>query len=119
MRVRLNLIVLPVFLAFTAWIVVNLFHTSVTDNAKYQALANENQFRTTSVKANRGSIYDANGKILAQSATVYSIIVSPNDIYLQQQKEAKAAAEGNEQEGTPESELMIRQLAGTFTMSTP
>ena len=111
MRVRLNLIVLPVFLAFTAWIVVNLFHTSVTDNAKYQALANENQFGSTAVKANRGSIYDANGKILAQSATVYSIIVSPNDIYLQQQKEAKAAAEGNEQEGTPESERMIKAAA--------
>ena len=70
MRIKLNLVVLPVFLAFTGWIVVNLFQTSITDNAKYQALANENQFGSTIVKANRGSIYDANGKILAQSATV-------------------------------------------------
>lgn len=111
MRVRLNLVVLPVFLAFTAWIVVNLFHTSVTDNAKYQTLANENQFGSTVVKANRGSIYDANGKIFAQSATVYSIIVSPKDIYDQQQKEAKAAAEGEEPDGTPESERMIKAAA--------
>ena len=89
MRFKLNLIVLPAFLAFTGWILVNLFQTSITDNNKYQALANENQFGSTIVKANRGSIYDSNGKILAQSATVYSIIVDPNRVYQQQQDEAR------------------------------
>ena len=89
MRFKLNLIILPVFLAFTGWILVNLFRTSITDNNRYQALANENQFGSSIVKANRGSIYDTNGKILAQSATVYSIIVDPNYVYQQQEKEAK------------------------------
>ena len=63
--------------AFTAWIIINLFRTSITDSAKYQIMANENQFGSTIVRANRGSIYDTNGKILAQSATVYSIIINP------------------------------------------
>lgn len=89
MRFKLNLVVLPLFLAFTGWIIVSLFKTSITENNKYQALANENQFKSTIVKANRGSIYDTNGKILAQSATVYSICVNPNMIYLQQQREQK------------------------------
>lgn len=89
MRFKLNLIILPAFLAFTGWILVNLFQTSITDNNKYQALANENQFGSTIVRANRGSIYDANGKILAQSATVYSIIVDPNRVYQQKAEEAK------------------------------
>ncbi len=78
MKRTLNVWVLLVLIAFACSIVVNLFKISITDNEKYQVLANENQFGSTIVKANRGSIYDANGKILAQSATVYSIIINPN-----------------------------------------
>lgn len=100
MRFKLNLIILPLFLAFAGWIVVNLFQTSITDNNKYQALANENQFGSTTVKASRGSIYDASGKILAQSATVYSIIVDPNQIYKQQQKEKNPEYEPDKDELT-------------------
>ncbi|MDE5576600.1 MAG: PASTA domain-containing protein [Oscillospiraceae bacterium] len=111
MRFKLNLVVLPIFLAFTGWILVSLFETSITDNLKYQTLANDTQFKSKTVKANRGSIYDANGKILAQSATVYSINVNPNMIYVQQQKEAKDKADGKEQEGIPESQRMIDAAA--------
>ena len=111
MRFKLNLVVLPIFLAFTGWILVSLFETSITDNLKYQTLANDTQFKSKTVKANRGSIYDANGKILAQSATVYSICVDPNMIYVQQQKEAKEKADGKEQEGIPESQRMIDAAA--------
>lgn len=107
MRKNLTLVII-LFLAFTAWILVNLFKTSITDNNKYQTLANENQFGSTVVKAHRGSIYDTNGKILAQSATVYSICVNPNRIYQQQQKEAKSSAPA---EVTPESERMLDTAA--------
>ncbi|MDE5992486.1 MAG: peptidoglycan glycosyltransferase, partial [Oscillospiraceae bacterium] len=111
MRFKLNLVILPIFLAFTGWILVSLFETSITDNLKYQTLANDTQFKSKIVKANRGSIYDANGKILAQSATVYSINVDPSMIYNQQQKEAKEKADGKEQEGIPESQRMIDAAA--------
>ncbi|MBQ3162102.1 MAG: PASTA domain-containing protein [Oscillospiraceae bacterium] len=112
-KMRKNLtVVILLFLAFAAWILVNLFKTSITDNAKYQALANENQFGSTIVKANRGSIYDTNGKILAQSATVYSICVNPNRIYQQQQKEAKASAPA---EGTTESQRMLEAAASILS----
>lgn len=112
MRFKLNLVVLPLFLAFTGWIIVSLFKTSITENNKYQALANENQFKSTIVKANRGSIYDTNGKILAQSATVYSICVNPNMIYLQQQREQKKNDEESELASEiPESQRMINAAA--------
>ncbi|MDE6132486.1 MAG: peptidoglycan glycosyltransferase, partial [Oscillospiraceae bacterium] len=112
MRFKLNLVVLPLFLAFTGWIIVSLFNTSITDNNKYQALANENQFKSTIVKANRGSIYDTNGKILAQSATVYSICVNPKRIYDQQQRELKSSGNAAETEsGIPESQRMINAAA--------
>ena len=90
MRFKLNLVVLPLFLAFTCWILVSLFETSITDNLKYQTLANDTQFKSKTVKANRGSIYDSNGKILAQSATVYSICVDPIVLSDQKKKEKKA-----------------------------
>lgn len=111
MRFKLNLVVLPLFLAFTGWIVVSLFKTSITENNKYQALANENQFKSTIVKANRGSIYDTNGKILAQSATVYSICVDPYRIYEQQQNELKSSNADDTENGIPESQRMINAAA--------
>lgn len=111
MRFKLNLVVLPLFLAFTGWIIVSLFKTSITENNKYQALANENQFKSTIVKANRGSIYDTNGKILAQSATVYSICVNPYRIYEQQNKEEKSSDTSETESGIPESQRMINAAA--------
>ena len=78
MKKKLNLVIFPAMIAFAVIIVLNLFRISITDNAKYQAMANNNQFKSTIVNANRGSIYDTNGKILAQSATVYSITLNPN-----------------------------------------
>ncbi|MBQ5318001.1 MAG: PASTA domain-containing protein [Oscillospiraceae bacterium] len=108
MRKNLTLIII-LFLAFTTWILVNLFKTSITDNTKYQTLANENQFGSTVVKAHRGSIYDTNGKILAQSATVYSICVNPHRIYEQQQKEAKD--DNSKTNGILESERMLDATA--------
>lgn len=77
MKFKLNVIVTLVLIAFASYILINLFNTSVTNSARYQALANESQFGSTIVKANRGTVYDSTGKILAQSATVYSIIVNP------------------------------------------
>ncbi len=77
MKRKLNIAVLGILIIFIVFIMVNLFDTAVTNNAMYQSLANENQFKSTILKAGRGSIYDANGKILAQSATVYSINIDP------------------------------------------
>lgn len=114
MRFKLNLVVVPLFLAFTCWILVSLFKTSITDSEKYQTLANDTQFASKTVKANRGSIYDANGKILAQSATVYSICVDPNKIYLQQQKELEekeSDTENYDEKAVTESERMIDAAA--------
>lgn len=77
MKKRLNTLIIISVLAFTVYILCNLYRTSVIEYDKYTAMANANQFNSTTVKAGRGSIFDANGKILAQSATVYNVILAP------------------------------------------
>ncbi len=77
MKNRLNIMVITAFVVVAAIIIVNIFRISVIESRKYQSMADSNQFDSTIVKANRGSLFDTNGKILAQSATVYSIIINP------------------------------------------
>lgn len=65
---------------FVVYIIYNMIQISVVDSVKYKAMADENHFGSITLNANRGSIYDKNGQILAQSATVYTIFLDPNTI---------------------------------------
>ena len=78
MKNRLNLPVSIAVLAAAGVLIANLYHVSVTEHDRFTAMANDSQFGSTTVEANRGSIYDTNGKILAQSATVYNVILNPS-----------------------------------------
>lgn len=77
MKRRLNGFAAAAVAAVLVLISIGLFRISVTESAVYQELANDQQFSSTRVRANRGSIYDKNGQVLAQSATVYTIFVDP------------------------------------------
>lgn len=76
-KFRLNVIVSFFAFAFVVYIVINLFRVSVLDSETYQGYANAFQFSTIKISAKRGTIYDANGAILAQSATVFKALVDP------------------------------------------
>ena len=41
---------------------------------------------SSSLRAERGKIYDANGQILAESKTVYRVYISPKNIAIRQKK---------------------------------
>ena len=77
MKFRLNVIISAVFLIAIGWVVIKLFATSITDSTTYKARANSSQFRSVELPAKRGSIYASDGEVLAQSATVYNIILDP------------------------------------------
>ncbi len=77
MKRRLNLLVFLAMLAVTAYVSLTMYNVAVKESEKYQALANSQQFTSVKVAANRGSIYDANGQVLAQSITVYTVYVDP------------------------------------------
>jgi stage V sporulation protein D (sporulation-specific penicillin-binding protein) len=76
MKKRLNMITIAMLL-IPVFITASMYKVGVKDSAEYQAMANETQFGSTIVNANRGAVYDTNGKILAQSATVYNIVLDP------------------------------------------
>ncbi|MDY4105532.1 MAG: penicillin-binding transpeptidase domain-containing protein [Oscillospiraceae bacterium] len=59
---------------------IQLFRLQILDHDKYESLAIDQQVRETNVSANRGTIYDRNGKILAASADVSNIFISPAEI---------------------------------------
>ena len=56
-----------------------LYAIQIRDHDMYQEKAIGQQTMDNAVAANRGRILDANGKVLAMSATVYDVILSPND----------------------------------------
>ena len=80
MRKRLYAGVFTVVIIFTVYICVNLFNISVINSEYYRSKANDQQLDSFTINANRGTIYDATGKILAQSSTVWDVIINPGDI---------------------------------------
>ncbi len=58
----------------------NLFRIQIIDSKKYKSEAEKNQLHDTEIAAERGVIYDANGTVLAQSASVWKAYIKPNAI---------------------------------------
>ena len=77
MKRRLTIWLTIPFAILLVYIVITIFNVSVKDGKKWQTLANSQQLQSTSVSAARGTIYDRNGTVLAQSATVYTVYVDP------------------------------------------
>ncbi|MDF2838676.1 MAG: Cell division protein FtsI [Evtepia sp.] len=57
-----------------------LWQLQIIDHEKYAEKAIENQTRDITVSANRGKITDRKGNILAISASVHNVFISPKDI---------------------------------------
>ena len=70
-----------------------LFQLQIIQHDTYEKLAVEQQTRSVSVSASRGTIYDTNGNILAISATVETIFISPKEIE-ENQEDVNLIADG-------------------------
>lgn len=76
MRKRLNWLIVPIgIVAF--YIAYSILKVAVIEGSYWKALANGQQLQSTVVSASRGTIYDAKGSVLAQSATVYTVFCDP------------------------------------------
>lgn len=80
MRRKLFGAVFMVILIAAGYISANLFNTAVVNAEYYRAKANTQQLDDLEITANRGAIYDRNGKTLALSKTVWKVILSPHEI---------------------------------------
>lgn len=63
-------------------LIAKLYNIQITKHELYETAAIEQQVRKTTVTASRGTIYDTNMKILAMSATVDTIYISPAEIVM-------------------------------------
>ncbi len=80
MRRRLFSVVFALIIFAAVYIGLKLFETSVTKSEYYRSKASTQQLRSLDIKASRGTIYDVNGNILAQSSTVWTVVINPNHI---------------------------------------
>ena len=58
-------------------VIGSLFRVTIVDGKDLQQRAIEQSLRNTSLSAQRGTIYDANGNVLAKSASVWTVILEP------------------------------------------
>ena len=76
-----TLVCMVVFiLACYGVLVYQLYVWQVRDAESYRAEAVTQQLKDTTLPAVRGSIYSANGKLLAKSSTVWNIVADPSSI---------------------------------------
>ena len=61
-------------------LVYQLYVWQVRDAESYRAEAVTQQLKDTTLPAVRGSIYSANGKLLAKSSTVWNIVADPSSV---------------------------------------
>lgn len=80
MKKRILIILVALCIGVTGIVSGVLFKVSVIDSKELSAMATDQQQSSFDIKAKRGTIYDRNNKVLAQSATVWDVIISPGDI---------------------------------------
>ncbi|WP_300278559.1 penicillin-binding transpeptidase domain-containing protein [uncultured Subdoligranulum sp.] len=87
---RRTLILIAIFLIFFFGVLIyQLYALQLRDAELYRTEAVTQQMQDTELPATRGSIYSANGKLLAKSNTVWNIIANP----LQSQKNGATTAQ--------------------------
>ena len=77
---RLIFVVCPVMLIVLVWVLYNLFNWSIVRGEEMEGRAARQQLSDTTISAARGTIYDTNMNVLAQSATAWNIIIDPKTI---------------------------------------
>ncbi len=90
-RRSLFVLVILVFLGFGVSI-ARLAYLQLAQGESLKQMATEQQLKDTKLNAKRGTIYDCNMKPLAQSATVWTVVLEPN--FLEDDKAKELVANG-------------------------
>lgn len=95
MKNRLMHIVTVLSVVIFVAIIFRIAYLTVFQHDYYTTVASKQQLDDMTVNANRGTIYDRNMKVLAQSATVWTVFISPVDIPSDAQREKIASGLSN------------------------
>ena len=119
MMQRLVFVGCPVMLVVLVYVVVNLFNWSVVRGEEMEGRAARQQLSDSTIKATRGTIYDTNMNVLAQSATAWNVIIDPATIDEEFDKQIASAQENGQQVPTKESlqQQMASDLAGALGLN--
>lgn len=111
-----TLLLMAVFgVMFFVILLFRLYYIQINQHELYQKKAIDQQTIDNAVMANRGMILDTNGKVLARSATVYDVIISPRDFQALLKRWDDAFADNPDSEyyyPRPELEKVAAGLAG-------
>ncbi len=87
LRFRTTILILVILIVGFGAVAVRLFYLQLIQGPELQELAVDQQLVDTKLTAKRGTIYDCNGKILAQSASVWQVVIAPAYIETDEQRE--------------------------------
>lgn len=79
-RLKIRILSVIICIVLVLALVANLFRIQIIEGEKYQTMAITQQLREIEIEPHRGSIYDTNMKMLAQSATVWNVIFEPANL---------------------------------------
>ena len=89
LRMRTTLLILLILVVGFGAVSVRLGHLTLVQGAELQELAVNQQLVDTTVNAKRGTIYDAKGVVLAQSASVWKVVLAPHFFTIEKNEEIR------------------------------
>lgn len=92
LRQRTAVLIIIILVIGFGSVIARLGFLTVVNGNSLQEDAVKQQLSDTKLTAKRGSIYDKNGKVLAESASVWQVVMAP--IYFENDKQREAAARG-------------------------
>lgn len=92
LRQRTAVLIILILVAGFGAAIARLGYLTIVQGSSLQEDAVGQQLKDTTIPAKRGTIYDTNGKVLAESASVWQVVMAP--IYFKTDEQRKAAAEG-------------------------
>ncbi len=92
LRQRTAILILLILIMGFGAAILRLSYLTLVQGKSLQESAVDQQLADTTISAKRGSIYDKNGKVLAESASVWQVVMAP--VNFENDEQRKAVAEG-------------------------
>lgn len=90
LRQRTAILIMLILIVGFGAAVLRLSFLTLVQGSELQEKAVDQQLADTTISAKRGSIYDKNGKVLAESASVWQVVLAPINFKTDEQRQACA-----------------------------